>query len=97
MIRKTKLILISTILLFLVVGAVSASDDNTTDIIQKNFDDAPISLQDSMEEKSDDNVLKTAVDEDNSLSSIVIGRDTSSSRYRTRYIASLPIHPILQR
>lgn len=77
MIRKTKLILISTILLFLVVGAVSASDDNTTDIIQKNFDDAPISLQDSMEEKSDDNVLKTAVDEDNSLSSIV--NDTSVS------------------
>lgn len=70
MIKKLNLILITIILLFLVVGAVSANEDNATDIIQKNLEDAPIPLSNSIEDETgNDDVLKTDA-EDNNLSSI---------------------------
>ena len=60
------------ILLFLVVGAVSASDDNATDIIEKNLEDTPVLLSSSIDDESnDDTVLKTENEEDNSLSAAV--------------------------
>ena len=52
MMKNLKFLFILSILLFLAVGAVSAAGDNSTDIVQADSENEPISLNTSVQEIS---------------------------------------------
>lgn len=70
--KKFKLVFFLFIL-FLVIGAVSAIDDNTTDIVQAESEDAPISIDNSSQEISNDENDILTYTEDSSSSDNKLG------------------------
>ena len=68
MTKKITFLFFLTILLFLVIGAASASDDNATDIIQENQDDAIANADlNGNDSNSEDDVLKTSDEKSDEL------------------------------
>ena len=89
MTKKITFMLFLTILLFLVIGVASASDDNATDIIQENQDDTPVTadLNENYTNNNED-VLKASnekADEikSDSSSNVITSTDSKASNVVT--------------
>ncbi len=74
--KKLKL-LFFLFILFLVIGAVSASDDNSTDIVRAESEDAPISISNSSQDISNDgnDILTYAEDNSSGIDKLGISDD----------------------
>ena len=69
--KKSTFMFFLIILLFLVIGAVSANDNNSTDAVQENQDDTPIASVDLNENdlNSDEEILKSTDEKNDELKS----------------------------
>lgn len=101
MMKNLKFLFILSILLFLAVGAVSAVDVNSTDIVQADSEDEPISLNASVQEISsldNDNSNQLGISEsygDNSIGiesskkNLTVKTDSTSVKQGNNYIMYL--------